>query len=175
MTTTYSDFTPDYLIALLSASILSTTVILIRYLSQRYNGAAIATVLVYSSAAFRALLGWWTLQESLDRAKILAISFSLGACILVSGMLEAATWQVNLLGLLTGLQSGLWYAIYSLMGRWAGQRDLNPWTTLFNNFGFATAFLLVFNLRPVAHFPGKAAGPEDLFWLGTAMAGDSID
>jgi len=42
-------------------------------LSVAMNGAAIATVLVYSSAAFTALLGRWLLKETLDWPKIVAI------------------------------------------------------------------------------------------------------
>ena len=41
------------------------------------NGAAVATVLVYSSAAFTALLGWRLFHEPLGPIKILAVIFSL--------------------------------------------------------------------------------------------------
>ena len=109
------------------------------------NGAAVSTVLVYSSAAFTALLGWWLLKESLGWAKILAVVFSLGGCVLVSGALAPAAWNTNLLGILTGIASGLCYATYTLMGRSASQRGLNPWSTLFYIFGFAAVFLLLVN------------------------------
>jgi drug/metabolite transporter (DMT)-like permease len=55
-------------------------------LSVSLNGAAISTVLVYCSAGFTALLGWWLLKERLDWAKLLAVAISLGGCVLVSGM-----------------------------------------------------------------------------------------
>lgn len=232
MTTSDSNLTRGYAVALLSAVILSTTAIFIRYLTQTYampalvlafwrdgivavtllsvlgllrplllrldrrhlrylltygfvlavfnaiwtlsvalNGAAVSTVLVYSSPAFTALLGWWFLQERLDWVKIVAVSFGLAGCILVSGMLEARAWQLNLMGILTGILSGLMYAIYSLLGRSAAQRGLNPWTTLFYTFGFAAIFLLFFNLLPEGTLPGAAAHPADLLWLGRALAG----
>jgi drug/metabolite transporter (DMT)-like permease len=235
MITNRSSLTRGYAIALLSAIILSTTAIFIRYLTQTYlipplvlafwrdgfvtitllpifgllypfllhvkrhhllylatyglmlaifnalwtlsvalNGAAISTVLVYSSAAFTALLGWWFLKERLDWSKIMAVALSLGGCILVSGTLDPEIWRVNLLGILTGILSGLWYAIYSLMGRSAAQRGLNPWTTLFYTFGFAAIFLLVFNVLPGGYFPGTATIPADLFWLGKALLGWGI-
>ncbi len=256
-----SSLTRGYTIALISAAILSTTAIFIRYLTQTYhmpplvlafwrdglvalfllpalgllrphllrmkrphllyliayglvlslfnalwtlsvalNGAAIATVLVYCSAAFTALLGWWLLKERLDGAKLLAVAFSLGGCVLVSGALDPAAWRANpstslwtealkaegselalsaakgqaLVGILTGILSGLGYAFYSLLGRSAAQRGLNPWTTLFYTFGFATVFLLFFNLLPGGFLPGAASGPADLFWLGNALAGWGI-
>lgn len=227
-----SSLTRGYLIALVSAAILSTTAIFIRHLTQAYhmpalvlafwrevfvvltlllalgllrprllrlerrhlrylvvyglllavfnalwtlsvalNGAAIATVLVYCSAAFTALLGWWLLKERLDWAKLLAIVLCLGGCVLVSDALDPAAWRANLAGILAGVLSGLGYAIYSLMGRSASQRGLNPWTTLFYTFGFATLFLLLFNLLPGGGLPGAAARPADLLWLGDAWSG----
>lgn len=143
-------------------------------LSVALNGAAIATVLVYCSAGFTALLGRWLLQERLDGAKLVAVALSLGGSLLVSGALDGAAWRANLAGILTGILSGLLYAIYSLMGRSASQRGLNPWTTLLYTFGFAAAFLLLFNLLPGGLLPGAASRPSDLFWLGGALAGWGI-
>lgn len=221
-----------YLIALLSAAILSTTAILIRYLTVRYqlpalvlafwrdsfvtltllptlallrpgllrierrhlpylllyglvlaafnslwtlsvalNGASISTVLAYCSAGFTALLGRWLLDERLDWAKIVAVALSLGGCVLVAEALDPAAWRANPLGILTGILSGLAYAVYSLMGRSAAQRGLNPWTTLLYTFGGAAGFLLGFNLLLGGILPGAATHPAELFWLGSALAG----
>lgn len=232
MTASTADLRRGYPIALLSAAILSTTAIFIRYLTENYdmpalvlafwrdglvaltllptlwllrplllrverrhlrylvtyglvlalfnaiwvlsvalNGAAISTVLVYSSAGFTVLLGRVFLGERLDWAKLVAVVFSLGGCVLVAGMLDAAAWEVNPTGIVTGLLSGLWYAIYSLMGRSAAQRGLNPWTTLFYTFAFATVILLFFNLLPLGELPGKAASAQELLWLRDAVLG----
>ena len=231
----HTNLTRGYTIAVLSALILSTTAILIRHLTQTYqipalvlafwrdlivaltllpvlalisprlskvksenlryllvyglvlaifnslwtlsvalNGAAISTVLAYCSAGFTALLGWWFLKERLDWSKIVAVILSLGGCVLVSDALSLAAWSANFVGILTGILSGLFYAIYSLMGRSASQRDLNPWTTVLYTFGFAAMFLLVFNLLPGDFLPGKAIQISDLFWLGTSLAGWGI-
>jgi drug/metabolite transporter (DMT)-like permease len=140
-------------------------------LSVALNGAALATVLIYSSAGFTAVLGWWLLKERLDWAKWLAVGLSLGGCVLVSGALDPAAWQVNPAGILTGLLSGLSYAAYSLMGRSASQRGLNPWTTLLYTFAFAALILLAVNLLPGGYLPGAAQQPADLFWLGDDLVG----
>ena len=140
-------------------------------LSVALNGAAVSTVLVYCSGAFTALLGWWLLKERLDLAKILVVVVTLAGCVLVSNALDAAAWQSNLLGILTGIFSGLAYAVYSLMGRSASQRGLNPWTTLLYTFAFATFFLLVFNLLPGNFLPGTAESLSDFLWLGDAWVG----
>jgi drug/metabolite transporter (DMT)-like permease len=227
-----SDFARGYPIAVVSAIILSTTAIFIRYLTQTYkmpalvlafwrdafvaltmlialailrprmlhtgrghisylvayglmltmfnsfwtlsvslNGAAVSTVLVYSSAAFTALLGKWLLKERLGWVKLVTIAGCLAGCILISGVLEPGAWQANLTGILTGTLSGLWYAGYSLMGRSAAQRGLNPWTTLFYTFSFAACFLLAVNVSLGRFLPGAAARPVDLLWLGKAGQG----
>ena len=140
-------------------------------LSVALNGAAVATVLVYCSAAFTALLARWLLNERFDLGKLVAIAFCLAGCTLVSGALDAAAWQANPVGILAGILAGLGYAIYSLLGRQAAQRGLSPWTTLLYTFAAATLFLLLFNLISGGPLPGSAAAPAELLWLGDSLAG----
>ena len=138
------------------------------------DGAAVATVLVYSSTGFTALLGRWLLKERLDWAKGLVVVLTLGGCVLVADALDATAWQVNVVGILTGVTSGLMYAIYTLMGRSASQRGLNPWTTILYTFGFAAIFLLIINLVFGGLIPGTATQIADFLWLGDAVIGWSI-
>jgi drug/metabolite transporter (DMT)-like permease len=140
-------------------------------LSVSLNGAAVSTVLVYCSAAFTALLGWWLLKERLGWGKILAVAVSLGGCVLVSGALDPAAWKLHLVGIVSGVFAGLMWAVYSLMGRSAAQRGLNPWTTLFYTFGLAACYLLCFNLFSAGHIPGAATRLPDFLWLGKAWIG----
>jgi drug/metabolite transporter (DMT)-like permease len=140
-------------------------------LSVALNGAAIATVLVYCSAGFTALLGWWLLKEQLHWSKIVAIFLSLGGCAIVSGVVGGSGWQSNLIGVIAGIFAGLFYAIYSLMGRSASQRGLNTTTSIFCTFACATIFLLFINLIPGDFPPGKAIRISDLLWLGSAWEG----
>ncbi len=161
----------EHLLYLLAYGLLLAAFNALWTLSVAINGAAVATVLAYCSAGFTALLGWWLLKERLDWAKLLAVALSLAGCVLVSEALDPAAWSANLVGILTGIISGLCYAIYSLMGRSAANRGLNPWTTLLYTFGFAAIFLLIANLLPWKVLPGTAANPSELLWLGNALAG----
>ncbi len=144
-------------------------------LSVALNGAAVATVLVYSSAAFTALLGWWLFKERIDWAMGLAVAACLGGCLLVSGVVETSVFQANLAGILTGVLAGLWYAIYTLMGRSAAQRELNPWTVVLYTFAIAACCMGAANLLPSvlpgAALPGAASQPADFLWLGQAWVG----
>jgi len=143
-------------------------------LSVALNGAAIATMLAYCSTAFTALLGWWFLKESLDWVKLIAVILSLIGCALVSGAIDSNVWDTNFVGILTGVLSGLLYAIYSMMGRSASNRGLNPWTTLIYLFIFASIFLLFFNLIPSGWLPGSASHYRDILWLEGTITGWSL-
>ena len=130
-----------------------------------------AIVLFVFVVAFTALLARWLLKEPLSGAKVVAILLALAGCILVAEALNPEAWATNLVGILTGTLAGLGYAVYSLMGRSAAQRGLNPWTTLLYVFGFATIFFLLANLLPGQRIVGTMAAPAELFWFGSAWAG----
>ena len=70
------------------------------------NGAAVSTVMVYSSAAFTALIAWRMFGEGMSLPKIAAVLLGIGGCVLVAGANNPAAWQSNLLGVVTGLVSG---------------------------------------------------------------------
>jgi drug/metabolite transporter (DMT)-like permease len=140
-------------------------------LSVTFNGAAVATVLAYCSCAFSVFLGRWVLKERLTSAKLAATALSLVGCLLVSGAFHASAWRVNLLGILAGVLSGLTYAGYSLFGRSASGRGLDPWSTLLYSFGFAACYLFLGNLLPQGWLPGTATRLGDFFWLGRSLSG----
>lgn len=137
------------------------------------NGAAVATVMVYCSVAYTAVLGWKFLGESMGWLKITAIALCMGGCALISGALQAATWQVNLLGVVAGLLTGLCYTAYSLMGRVTSERGISPWTTLLYIFAFAGSFLFLINMTG-GSVPGSAERFADLFWLGDSVRGWTV-
>jgi drug/metabolite transporter, DME family len=123
-------------------------------LSVQTNGASVSTVLVYSSAGFTAIFAWWFFNEKLHLPKIVAIILSLIGCVLVSNAYNPEVWNVNPLGIITGLISGVLFAGYSMFGKEAAKRNLNPWTSLLYSFAFASLFTLIFNLFPI--LPGAA-------------------
>jgi drug/metabolite transporter (DMT)-like permease len=143
-------------------------------LSVALNGAAVSTVLVYSSAAFTALLARWLLAEPLGGMKLAAIALSLGGCALLSGALDPTAWRGGAVAIATGILSGLGYAIYSLMGRAAAQRGLQPWSTVLYTFAFAAVFMLAANLASLPPVTGGAQTPADLLWLGRSWLGWAV-
>jgi drug/metabolite transporter (DMT)-like permease len=136
------------------------------------DGAAVATVLVYNSPAFTALLAWRFFGERLSPAIILAILLSMAGCLLVAGAYDLAVWRVNPLGIAAGLLSGLAFAVYSILGRAAADRNMPPWSTLLYTFLLASGFLLLYQVIP-ALIP--AAGTSlDLLALGDSIGGWAV-
>lgn len=109
------------------------------------NGAAVSTVLVYSSAAFTALIAWWKFGESMNFGKMAAVLLGLGGLVLVSGAHNPEAWNSNTIAVITGLVSGLMFTAYSLMGKVSAQRGISSWTALTYTFMLAAVLLTAYN------------------------------
>jgi len=140
--------------------------------SVQYNGAAVATVLAFSSPAMTAILSRIIFKEKIGWIKIISILLSLAGMIYVSGAYDPATWKLNLAGIVFGLLTGLFFAIYNLEGKHASDEHIDSWTALLYSFASATFFLLFFNLG-VDLFLGKPAFGE-MLWLGSSLDGWGI-
>ena len=133
------------------------------------NGAAVATVLAYGSAAFTALLGWKFLHESLSPVKVVAVILSLAGCTLVAGAFDPAAWRGNPWGIIIGLVSGLMFASYSMMGKASSNRKIYPWTAMLYSFAAAAGFLFLYNLVSAAV---TGTNPiSNFLWLGRSALG----
>ncbi len=143
-------------------------------LSVAFNGAAVATVLLYASVAFTAVFGWLLFNENLGWIKVIAVVMSLIGCALVANALDPSLWALNTIGIILGLAAALGKSAYSLMGRSASNRGLNPWGTLLAIFAVASIILLAANLSFGQLLPGGAQKPADLFWLGSSVKGWAV-
>ena len=127
-------------------------------LSVQANGAAVATVLGYSSAGFTALLARWLYGEKLGLPKLAAVALSLTGLIMVSNAYSREMWQLNPLGVTTGLLTGLLFAGYNLFGKASAARRNDPWTALLYSFGFGTFFIILLSLLPLPGAVTSVAG-----------------
>lgn len=79
--------------------------------------ASIAVVLLYTSPVFVMLISAAVFHERITRVKIAALLMTLAGCVLVAGLTNG--FEIGLTVLLTGLGSGLFYALYTIFGRFA--------------------------------------------------------
>ncbi|HLA08174.1 MAG TPA: EamA family transporter [Anaerolineales bacterium] len=140
--------------------------------SVQYNGAAVATVLAFSSPAMTAILSRIVFREEFNRVKIFSIILSLIGTTLVSGALDPSMWRLNPAGIIFGLLTGLMFAIYNLQGKSASDKHIDSWTALSYSFGSATLFLFFFNIL-LDSYNGDAP-LSNLLWLGSSISGWGI-
>jgi drug/metabolite transporter (DMT)-like permease len=138
--------------------------------SVQYNGAAVATVMAFSSPAMTAILSYFVLKERFNAIKIFSILLSLCGIVFVSGAYTPAAWNLNPLGIIFGLLSGLLFAIYNLEGKHASDTHIDSWTALLYSFSWATFFLFFFNIGSDILITGKPIF-SDLLWLGSSVSG----
>ena len=138
--------------------------------SVQYNGAAVATVMAFSSPAMTAILSRLVFKEQFSTVKIISILLSLGGIVLVSGAYDPSVWNLNPLGIIFGSLSGLMFAIYNLEGKHASDAKIDSWTALLYSFAWATVFLWCFNIGNDLFIMGKAP-LADMLWLGKSLTG----
>lgn len=113
--------------------------------SVNLNGAAVATVLVYINPTIVALVSTRVFGEKLDRIKIIALVLTLSGMILVAQMYDPKNLQLNGLGILVGLATGVTWATYAIIGQFIS-RKYSPWASLFYAFLFGAILLLPLQL-----------------------------
>jgi drug/metabolite transporter (DMT)-like permease len=104
----------------------------------------VAVVLLYTSPVFVTLLSCAFFGERFTRRKLLALAMVVLGCVFVSGVIGSGS-RLTPTVLCLGLCSGLFYALYSIFGRFAQQHGLDSfkitlWTFIFA--GFAALFYL---------------------------------
>lgn len=119
---------------------LGTGVVSMLFFAWCYVGAiqcttlAVAVVLLYTSPAFVMLMSLLLFREKLTGTKVAALLMALAGCVLVSGLGSDAA--VSAKGLVLGLGSGFFYALYSIFSRYAINRGYHAWTITFYSFLF---------------------------------------
>jgi drug/metabolite transporter (DMT)-like permease len=135
------------------------------------NGAAVGTVLVYSSTVFTVALGWVFFREEVTWEKSAAVFVALIGCVYVAGADRLDAWTGHPAGIIAGILSGVMYAVYTLLGKSSARRGLNAWGTMVYIFAFAAAALLVCNAALAAGWLGAVPYAGDVFWLGNSVGG----
>jgi drug/metabolite transporter (DMT)-like permease len=135
--------------------------------SVAWNGAAVSTVLVYSSPGITALAARFMFGERLGLVRILAVAGGLAGCVLVAKATDVRQWNLNAAGVVAGLLSAVSFACFSMMGKAASRRGIDPWTATLCTFGAAALALL-----PIASLAMPVSGPSaSLLSLGARWDG----
>lgn len=117
---------------------------------------AIAAILLYTSPVFVVLLSAIIFKEKINLRKIIALIVAFAGCIFVTGIV-AGNLVMDGMGILIGIGSGIGYALYSIFGRFAIQKNYSSVTISFYTFIFASLGMLLVSpvLNPIGITIGK--------------------
>lgn len=97
-----------------------------------------AAVLLYTAPVFVMLLSALLFHERMSAGRWIAVLCTFVGCLLVTGVVGSGT-RLSGPGILAGLGAGLGYALYSIFGRYALERDYSSVTITFYTFLIAAA------------------------------------
>ena len=154
----------EHLKYFLGTGVISVLLFTVCYFNcQKLCSLAVASVLLYTAPSFVVLLSALLWKEPVTKRKLLALALTLVGCALVCGLFSGSL-TVTLAGVLLGLGSGFFYALYSVFGRYAlahyDSMTVTVWT-----FVFAGPASLV--LAPGSRTLGPALARPDM-WLTAA-------
>lgn len=104
--------------------------------AMNYTSLAVAAILLYTAPFFVMILSLFLFKEKLGGKKIFALLMAFTGCVLVSGVGGDAVFSWK--GILLGIGSGFFYALYSIFGRYAINRGYGAWTMTFYTFLFCS-------------------------------------
>ncbi len=133
------------------------------YTTISFTSLSVAAVFMYTSPAFVLILSHFFFGDSVTPLKIGAVALVIVGCTFVSG-LAVGVPQLPLIGVLTGLGSGIGYASYSVFSRFAIQRGYESITITFWTF-FIAAIGASFISSPGAALAHMFSAPESIPWL----------
>jgi len=127
-----------------------------------HTEASVAVVLLYTSPIFVMIFSVILFKERVSPEKIIALAMTFIGCILVSGVTDGA--RLQFLGILFGVLSGLFYALYTIFGTY-GLKRYDPLTV--TAYTFLLAFLASLPLSdPTSVFKVLGATPTLWLWCG---------
>ena len=101
-----------------------------------YTSLAVAAILLYTAPFFVMLMSLLLFKEKMNGKKVFALILAFTGCVLVSGV--GGDEEFSWIGILLGLGSGFFYALYSIFGRYAINRGYGAWTMTFYTFLFCS-------------------------------------
>ena len=134
---------PRHLPLFLGTGVVSVVFFTLLYFScQERCSLAVAAILLYTAPAFVMLMSAVLFRETVTKQKLLALALAFSGCAFVSGIFRGRL-SVTAAGLLMGIGSAFFYALYSIFARYA-LRHYKPLTVTYYTFlcaGLASLFV----------------------------------
>ena len=106
------------------------------YVTISLTSLSVAAVLLYTAPAFVLVISHFLFGDAITAAKVLAVVLVVVGCAFATGMIVGVP-QLPLLAVLTGLGSGVGYALYSVFSRFAIEKGYHSLTITVWTFAVA--------------------------------------
>ncbi|HWJ79692.1 MAG TPA: EamA family transporter [Niallia sp.] len=105
---------------------------------------SVASILLYTAPAFVTIISRVVFKEALSSRKIVALVVTFIGCSLVIGVLPHSKESISFLGLVLGIGSGFFYALYTIFGKLALKKYHSLTVTVYT-FIFAAVAIIPFS------------------------------
>jgi DME family drug/metabolite transporter len=134
-------------------------------------GMAVAVVLMYTAPVWVTLYSWRFLGDTLDGRKLLALAGTLAGAAFVARVGSMSLVRAAAPGIALGLGSGLCYACYSILNKYA-LRHYSSWTVL--TYGLAFGLPLLAVAQSPTDVSRAVTTPGAMVWLLALGLGPSL-
>jgi drug/metabolite transporter (DMT)-like permease len=131
---------------------------------------SLAAVLLSLSPVFVMIFAAILFHERITRLKIICTFFAMAGCFLVSGIMEEGAMQWSVYGIIIGVLSAVFYALYSIFSKIAMQRQYNVFTiTFYSMLIMAIVLLPLTDWDITATYVAAAPVKNTLFMIAHAL------
>lgn len=118
------------------------------FLTIQETTLSVAAILLYTAPCFVVILSAVFFKERITIQKVIALIIAFTGCVLITGILGGQPVKLTTLGLLTGIGSGVGYALYSIFGSIALKKYH---TVTVTTYTFIVATLSILPFSRISH------------------------
>lgn len=127
---------------------------------------SLAAILLSTAPVFVLVLEYFLFKEKITSIKVLCVILVLIGCTLVTGLLEENSIDISWIGIIAGIGSAVFWAIYSVTSRKSIDMGRHTFTILLYSLITITIVTIPFtNFTQIANFVGMNPVPNVLFLL----------
>ena len=113
---------------------------------------AVSAVLLSAAPVIVVLIAAVVFKEKITMHKIICMFMAIAGCVLATGMLEESM-SISVYGILVGIGSALFYALYSIFSRMASNKKYDTYTIIFYSVILITIVMIPFaDLKVITDF-----------------------
>ena len=136
---------------------------------------SLAAVLLCMAPIFVIIISALLFKEKITKAKLFCMILAITGCVLNSGVLESSSNNLSLIGIIVGIASAFFYALFSIFSRAGMNHGYNAYTIVFYSIGIFAVLLIPFtDWDIVTSYVLKAPLENFTFLFGSAIVNSCL-